>query len=84
MAFAPSSQLYQRLAEHCYERVKTADAVAACVADPVPNRHAAIHGLVSYTSHLNSLNMLIMADFIFYVVHRIEGFLEEERAEAGA
>ena len=36
--------------------------------NPVPNRHAASHGLVSYSSHKHSMNMLIFADYIFRVV----------------
>ena len=36
--------------------------------DPVPNRHAAIHGLVVYSSPQNSLNMIFMADYIFRIV----------------
>ena len=31
----------------------------------IPNRHAALHGLVSYSTHKHSLNMIIMADYIF-------------------
>ena len=33
--------------------------------NPVPNRHAAIHGLVAYSSQQNSLNMIFLADYIF-------------------
>ena len=36
--------------------------------DPVPNRHAAMHGLVVYSSPLNSLNMIFVADYIFQVL----------------
>lgn len=36
--------------------------------DSVPNRHAAIHGLVVYSSQQNSLNALFMADYIFRIV----------------
>ncbi len=36
--------------------------------DPVPNRHAAVHGLVSYSSMQNSLNTIFMADYIFQVI----------------
>ena len=34
----------------------------------VPNRHAALHGLVSYSSHKHSMNMLIFTDYIFRVL----------------
>ena len=36
--------------------------------DPVPNRHAAIHGLVVYSSPQNSLNAIFIADYIFRIV----------------
>ena len=34
----------------------------------IPNRHAAIHGLVAYSSRQNSLNMIFLADYIFRIV----------------
>ncbi len=34
----------------------------------VPNRHAAIHGLVVYSSQQNSLNTIFLADYIFEVI----------------
>ena len=34
----------------------------------IPNRHAAIHGLVIYSSQQNSLNMIFLADYIFQVI----------------
>ena len=36
--------------------------------DPVPNRHAAMHGYVVYSSQQNSLNAIFMADYIWGVV----------------
>ena len=33
--------------------------------DPVPNRHAAVHGFVSYSSPQNSLNAIFVADYMF-------------------
>ena len=36
--------------------------------DPVPNRHAAMHGYVVYSSQQNSLNAIFMADYILGVV----------------
>ena len=34
----------------------------------IPNRHAAIHGLVVYSSQQNSLNMIFLTDYIFQVI----------------
>ena len=36
--------------------------------DPVPNRHAAMHGLVSYSTHKHSMNMLILTDYVFEIL----------------
>ncbi|WP_419860065.1 hypothetical protein [Candidatus Palauibacter sp.] len=38
--------------------------------DPVPNRHAAIHGLVVYSSPQHSLNTIFMADYVFQIIPR--------------
>ena len=35
--------------------------------DPIPNRHAALHGLVVYSSQQNSLNAIFIADYIFRI-----------------
>ena len=36
--------------------------------EPVPNRHAAVHGLAVYSSMQSSLNAIFMADFIFQAI----------------
>ena len=36
--------------------------------DPVPNRHAAMHGYVSYSSSQNSLNAIFVADYMFRLI----------------
>ena len=33
--------------------------------DPMPNRHAAEHGFVQYSSHKHSMNMLVLTDYLF-------------------
>ncbi len=38
--------------------------------NPVPNRHAAIHGLVVYSSPQNSLNTIFIADYVFRIFSR--------------
>lgn len=43
--------------------------------DPVPNRHAALHGMVSYNTVKNSINALIMADFIFHLISAMKPYL---------
>lgn len=57
--------LGKRLVKHLYEKVETPDALAAFQVDPVPNRHAALHGLISYSTRQSSVNALIITDFVF-------------------
>lgn len=39
--------------------------------NPIPNRHAAMHGLVIYSSPQHSLNTIFLADYMFGIVSRI-------------
>ncbi|WP_050387313.1 hypothetical protein [Bradyrhizobium pachyrhizi] len=63
--------LYQRLTEHLYIKVDDTNR-ARLESDPVPNRHAAIHGLVVYNSFWNSLNVIFMTDYAFQLVSMIK------------
>jgi hypothetical protein len=58
-----SFKLYRMFADHLYSNVKTPERLAQVAADPVPNRHATLHGLVVYASSQSSLNALIMAEY---------------------
>jgi hypothetical protein len=68
----PGVQLVRRLLDHLYRRVESADEVAAIIDDPVPNRHASIHGIIVYASANSSINMLIMAEFLFIVIGAVK------------
>ena len=59
--------LFGRLARHLYEEVKDEER-GKFEKDSVPNRHAAMHGFVPYSTHKNSVNMIIMADYIFQIL----------------
>lgn len=61
--------LFGRLVKHVYES-GTRESLER---DPVPNRHAAMHGLVSYSTHKHSMNMLILTDYIFQILHQVSG-----------
>jgi hypothetical protein len=80
LEFQPTLSLFHKLDQHIYERVKSPEQVARCAEDPVPNRHAALHGLVVYSTQEHSLNTLIMADFVFYLIHQM--VLLDEEAQA--
>ncbi|MDE0103554.1 MAG: hypothetical protein OXN89_14355 [Bryobacterales bacterium] len=60
--------LFKRLSEHLYQGVRDDEARQRFARDPIPNRHAAVHGLVVYSSKQNSLNVMFMADFVFQVI----------------
>lgn len=64
--------LFNRLVRHAYERVVTEDERARFEQDPVPNRHAAVHGLVAYTTHKHSMNMLILTEYVFRILRPVE------------
>jgi len=61
-------RLYDRFVAHMYVKVEDDISVNAMSADAVPNRHAALHGLVVYATMKSSINALIMTDFVFQVV----------------
>jgi hypothetical protein len=63
--------LYERLNDHLYMKVGTANR-ADFEHDLVPNRHAAIHGLVVYNSFWNALNTIFMTDFAFQLISAIK------------
>lgn len=75
--------LLKRLENHLYAHVGEDPAeIARWAADPVPNRHAALHGIVVYSTRQHAINTLIMADFIFHLVGAVKaiGFAQPQQA----
>ena len=64
--------MLERIRKHAYERVWNEDEVVRFERDPVPNRHAAIHGRVTYSTHKHSMNMLILTDYVFRILPPLE------------
>ena len=60
-------ELFGVLINHLYEQVNDINR-QQFINLPIPNRHAAIHGLIVYSSMKNSFNTIIMADYIFQIV----------------
>lgn len=60
--------LFRCLTQHLYEQIKSEEKLRYFANSPIPNRHAAVHGLIVYSSAQNSLNTLFMTDYIFQVV----------------
>lgn len=69
--------LLRRLSKHFYKRINDEATRQQFAQDPVPNRHAAVHGFVEYSSMQNSLNMIFMADYIFRVISLTKEALRE-------
>ncbi len=59
--------LFGRLVHHLFEPVDESNR-ARYKQDSVPNRHASIHGLVPYSTFKHSVNMIVMADYIFQIL----------------
>jgi hypothetical protein len=74
--------LYIKLEKHLYKTVRRPDEIAEAVADAVPNRHASLHGIVTYSTMQNSLNALIMTDFVFHLIGQIKMLSTEAAGEA--
>jgi hypothetical protein len=59
---------FKRMRYHLYETAFEQERVTQLATDPVPNRHATLHGLVSYRTMQSSLNALIMTEFMFRII----------------
>lgn len=64
--------LLGRLENHLYKKVRPDKDLYRFEQDPVPNRHAALHGLVVYSSPQNSLNSIFMTEYIFQVISALK------------
>ena len=63
-----SMMQYEALAEHLYERIKDEKDRSRFADSPIPNRHAAVHGLVPYSSEKSSLNSIFLMDFVLHTI----------------
>ena len=59
---------YEALEEHLYVNINDEAERKQFADNDIPNRHAAVHGLVPYSSEKSSLNSIFLSDF---VLHRI-------------
>jgi len=65
-------RIVNKFLDDLYESIPTEERLRAVAVDPVPNRHAALHGLVVYRTAQTSLNSLIMAEFMLSVVSALK------------
>ena len=59
---------YEALEGHLYERINDENDRSRFADNPIPNRHAAIHGLVPYSSEKSSLNSIFLIDFVLHTI----------------
>ena len=59
--------LFDRFIKHFYERVEDTNR-KELETNPVPNRHAALHGLIPYSEYKHSMNVIILTDYIFSIL----------------
>ncbi len=64
--------MLERIRKHAYDQVWTEGERERFERDSVPNRHAAMHGLVAYSTHKHSMNMLILTDYVFRILSPIK------------
>ena len=53
-------------------------------ADPVPDRHDALHGYVEYATHQNSLSTIFIAEYVLRVIVSLSNDDPESRSSAEA
>lgn len=71
---------YRKLTKHLYANINDKDALERISADPVPNRHATVHGLATYSSFKSSINALIVADYLFRAISTIKQLETDQSA----
>lgn len=72
-------KLYQTLSDHLYERVEESNREQF---ESIPNRHAAVHGRIIYSSLKHSMNTIIMADYVFAAISAVKEFATNTPAAA--
>lgn len=67
-ANGPAFLQFSAISHQVYEKTEQQGRFDEIAKSQVPNRHAALHGLISYSSHQSSLSALIMTEFMFKVM----------------
>lgn len=71
--------LFGPFAKHLFAYYESREGVEQ---EPIPNRHAAAHGWVSYSSKRHSLNTLILADYVFRLTGSFKAMEGDEVSES--
>ena len=72
---------YETLENNLYKQIRDEKDRSQFTESPIPNRHAAVHGLVPYASEKSSLNSIFLADFVFRMITLIKKERITEAAE---
>lgn len=75
--------LYDAL-DYLYDHCNSDEDASRMASKPIPNRHAVVHGWVTYNCMCSSLNMLILADFAFGLVTEMKRYKQEAPVAATA
>ena len=59
---------FTQLSHHLYENIHTDNVRERFLGASIPNRHAAIHGLVIYSTEKHSLNTIFVAMYVFRIL----------------
>lgn len=62
---------FRYIEENLYASVRTPDLLADYAANPIPNRHATVHGLLPYNSWQASVNAIFVLDFYLLLIGRV-------------
>jgi hypothetical protein len=77
---ASMTKLLKTVNKHLYLSVTTENSYKKFIDNDIPNRNAAIHGVISYSKAVHSLNTLIISDYMFFLMnlHKITKELEAQ------
>ena len=65
---------FKYLRSHLYDHIRDEADLERYVNHQIPNRHAAIHGLVTYDNVQNSLNSIFVADYVLQLITAWKAF----------
>jgi hypothetical protein len=72
--------LFKIFDEHLYKSIKTTEQWKAARKIDIPNRHAALHGLVVYDSAKSSINTFIIFEYAILSIHALASLEDAETA----
>ena len=62
--------IFSKLVRHVYESPNTKEDKERYRPDSTPMRHMLMHGHMAYNTYKSSMNMLVLADYVFEILHQ--------------